>query len=277
MVICFHNREGVNVVSVIVASLAFFAAWRQRERVKIVGGTRLVRYPIHMRPRTIGVLLSGLLALVLTGGLAAQPRPGVHPLSGRRFAPVMGYQGADWLERVERNEEEAPDVALNVLNIQKGASVADIGAGSGYMTEKLAARVGPTGRVFANDVQPQMLEILSRRLAAKRITNVTLLQGTIDDPGLPAASVDLELMVDVYHELSQPQQMLQHLREALKPGGRLVLLEYRKEDPTIPIKPEHKMSVAEAKLEVEAEGFTLSKVDEALPRQHILIFTVKTP
>ena len=102
------------------------------------------------------------------------------------------------------------------------------------------------------------------------------MQGTIDDPKLPPASVDLELMVDVYHEFSQPQAMLRHLREALKPGGRLVLLEYRKEDPTIPIRLEHKMSVAEAKLEVEAEGFTLSKVDETLPRQHILIFTVKT-
>jgi ubiquinone/menaquinone biosynthesis C-methylase UbiE len=230
-----------------------------------------------MRPRIIRALVIGLLALVLAGVLAAQQRPGVHPISGRRFAPVMGYQGAEWLERSERDEEEEPDVALNVLKIPKGASVADIGAGSGYITEKLAARVGPSGRVFANDVQPQMLEILSRRLAAKHITNVTLLQGTVDDPKLARASVDLELMVDVYHELSQPQSMLQHLREALRPGGRLVLLEYRKEDPTIPIKPEHKMSVAEAKLEVEAEGFTLSRVDEALPRQHILIFTVKNP
>lgn len=218
-----------------------------------------------------------MLALAVAGGLAAQQRPGVHPISGRRFAPVMGYQGAEWLERRERDEEEAPDAALDALNLPKGASVADIGAGSGYITERLAARVGPTGRVFANDVQPQMLAILARRLAAKQITNVTLVQGTVDDPKLAPASVDLELMVDVYHELSQPQVMLQHLREALRPGGRLVLLEYRKEDPTIPIKPEHKMSVAEAKLEVEAEGFTLSKVDEALPRQHILIFTVKTP
>jgi ubiquinone/menaquinone biosynthesis C-methylase UbiE len=217
---------------------------------------------------------SGLVALVLLAGLAAQT-PGVHPLSGRRFAPVMGYQGAEWLERIERDEEEAPDVALRVLQIPKGASVADIGAGSGYMTVKLAARVGPTGRVFANDVQPQMLELLARRLAGKRIANVTMVQGTADDPKLPPSSVDLELMVDVYHELSQPQAMLRHLREALKPGGRLVLLEYRKEDPRIPIRPEHKMSVAEAKLEVEAEGFTLSKVDEALPRQHILIFTMK--
>jgi len=217
---------------------------------------------------------SALAAFVLAVAVGAQT-PGVHPISGRRFAPVMGYQGADWLERSERDEEEAPDVALNVLKIPKGASVADIGAGSGFITERLSARVGPTGRVFANDVQPQMLQMLARRLAARTLTNVTLVQGTIDDPKLDAASVDLEIMVDVYHEFSQPQAMLRRLRAALKPGGRLVLLEYRKEDPTVPIKFEHKMSVAEAKMEVEAEGFTLAKVDEALPRQHILIFTVK--
>ena len=227
-----------------------------------------------MRPRSNALLASSLLAVVLAAGLAAQT-PGVHPISGRRYAPVMGYQGAPWLERGEREEEEAPDVALNVLKIPKGASVADIGAGSGYITVRLAARVGPTGRVFANDVQPQMLNMLARRLTNAKITNVTLIEGTLDDPKLPAASVDLILMVDVYHELSQPQAMLRHLRESLKPGGRLVLLEYRKEDPTVPIKPEHKMSVAEAKMEVEAEGFTLTKVDEALPRQHILIFASK--
>ena len=226
-----------------------------------------------MRSRTKAVAVA-LSALALVAGLAAQ-QTGVHPVSGRRYAPVMGYQGAPWLERGERDEEEAPDVALNALKIPKGASVADIGAGSGFMTVRLAARVGPTGRVFANDVQPQMLNILARRLSNSNITNVTLIEGTIDDPKLPPASVDLEIMVDVYHELSQPQAMLRHLREALKPGGRLVLLEYRKEDPTVPIKPEHKMSVAEAKMEVEAEGFTLVKVDEALPRQHILIFTAK--
>jgi ubiquinone/menaquinone biosynthesis C-methylase UbiE len=212
------------------------------------------------------------IALLLAAVVAAQA-PGVHPISGRRFAPVMGYQGAAWLERSERDEEEAPDIALNVLKIPKGASVADIGAGSGFITERLSTRVGPTGRVFANDLQPQMLQILGRRLAQRNITNVTLVQGTIDDPKLDPASVDLEIMVDVYHELSQPHAMLRRLRAALKPGGRLVLLEYRKEDPTIPIKFEHKMSVAEAKMELEAEGFTLAKVDEALPRQHILIFT----
>jgi ubiquinone/menaquinone biosynthesis C-methylase UbiE len=221
-----------------------------------------------------GTKAGALVTVVLTAVLAAQA-PGTHPVSGRRFAPVMGYQGADWLERAERIEEEEPDVALKLLKIPKGASVADVGAGSGYITVRLAKLVGPAGSVYANDVQPQMLEIVRRRLLREDITNVTLVQGTVDDPKLPPASVDLQIMVDVYHEFSQPQAMLRRLREALKPGGRLVLLEYRKEDPSIPIRPEHKMSVAEAKMEVEAEGFILAKVDESLPRQHILIFTVK--
>jgi SAM-dependent methyltransferase len=213
-----------------------------------------------------------LLVLLVSSVLAAQA-PGTHPISGRRLAPVMGWQGADWLERPERIDEEAPEIALNVLAIAVGSSVADIGAGSGYMTVRLSKRVGPTGTVYANDLQPQMLDMLQKRLAKERITNVTLVQGTVDDPRLPAESVDLELVVDVYHEFSQPQVMLRGLRSALKPGGRLVLLEYRKEDPSIPIRLEHKMTVAEAKMEVEAEGFTLTKVDESLPRQHILIFT----
>jgi SAM-dependent methyltransferase len=217
-----------------------------------------------------------LIALALACHLAAQAQaPGTHPVSGRRFAPVMGYQGADWLERSERGDEEQPDTALDILHIARGAAVADIGAGSGYMTVRLARRVGEAGRVYANDLQPQMLELLERRLARERITNVTLVQGAVDNPRLPAASVDLALMVDVYHELSQPQAMLRRLREALKPGGRLVLLEYRKEDPAIPIRPEHKMTVAEARMEVEAEGFTLTRVDESLPRQHILIFNAR--
>jgi SAM-dependent methyltransferase len=227
-----------------------------------------------MRAMTARILTGGGLALLLIAALAAQS-PGVHPVSGRRFAPVMGWQGAEWLERAERDDEEEPNVALSVLKIAKGSAVADIGAGSGFVTERLAARVGPTGRVYANDLQPQMLQMLAARLAKKKITNVTLVQGELDDPRLPAASVDLELMIDVYHEFSRPQAMLRRLREALKPGGRMVLLEYRKEDPSIPIKFEHKMSVAEAKMEVEAEGFTLAKVDESLPRQHILIFTAR--
>ena len=214
-----------------------------------------------------------LAAWAIAAALAAQAMP-AHPISGRRIAPVMGWQGADWLERSEREQEESPDVAVRLLQIPPGAAVADIGAGSGYITLLLSAAVGPTGRVFANDLQPQMIEILRRRLASQNVTNVTLVQGSVDDPNLPPASVDLALMVDVYHELSRPQAMLQKLRTALKPGGRLALLEYRKEDPAIPIKFEHKMSIQEAKAELEAEGFKLSKVDESLPRQHILIFTV---
>ena len=212
------------------------------------------------------------IAWLIVAAIAAQT-PGVHPVSGRRIAPVMGWQGADWLERDKRVDEESPDEAVRLLKIPSGASVADIGAGSGYMTVKLAAQVGPSGRVYANDVQPQMIEILRRRLEKEKIANVVLVQGAVDDPRLPAASIDLAIMVDVYHELSQPQLMLRHIRDALKPGGRLVLLEYRKEDPGIPIRLEHKMSVKEAKLEVEAEGYLLSKVDESLPWQHILIFT----
>jgi ubiquinone/menaquinone biosynthesis C-methylase UbiE len=217
-------------------------------------------------------LLTRLVALVVTTVVAAQT-PGVHPVSGRVYAPVMGWQGAGWLERPERLEEEDPDTALDVLRIKKGAIVADIGAGSGFMTMRLSKRVGSTGTVYANDVQPQMLQMLQQRIDKARVMNIVLVQGTIDDPKLPAGTLDLELLVDVYHEFSEPQAMLRHLREALKPKGRLVLLEYRKEDPAIPIRPEHKMSVKEAKLEVEAEGFKLADVDESLPRQHILVFT----
>ena len=199
--------------------------------------------------------------------------PGVHPISGRRFANVMGWQGAEWLERSEREQEEEPDKALDALGMLTGLTVADVGAGSGYFTVRLASRVGPKGRVYANDLQPEMLKMLSARLVRERVANVTLVHGAVDDPKLPAASLDLVLLVDVYHEFSAPQAMLRGLRAALKPGGRLVLLEYRKEDPDVPIRLEHKMSVAEARAELQAEGLVLSKVDGRLPRQHILIFS----
>ena len=213
----------------------------------------------------------GVIAVAVAA--ASAQAPGVHPVSGRRFAPVMGYQGADWLDRNERVEEEEPDIALRAIGLTAGSIVADVGAGSGYMTVKMAKLVGPTGKVYANDIQPEMLTLLARRLTREKIDNVETILGTVDDPRLPAAALDLILMVDVYHEFQAPQRMLQKMREALKPGGRLVLLEYRKEDPAIPIRFEHKMSVAEAKLELEAEGFKLSRVEEMLPRQHILIFT----
>ena len=185
----------------------------------------------------------------------------------------MGVQGAPWLDRAEREEEEAPDQPLRLLKIQKGATVADVGAGSGYMTVRLAKIVGPMGRVFANDVQAAMLDLLQKNVTKAKLTNVTPVLGTFNDPKLPPASFDLVLMVDVYHEFSEPQAMLQHIREALKPDGRMVLLEYRAEDPDVPIQPLHKMTVAQAKLEVEHEGFKLARVQEDLPRQHVLTFT----
>jgi SAM-dependent methyltransferase len=196
-----------------------------------------------------------------------------HPLSGRKIAPVMGVGGADWLDRGEREAEENPEGALDAIGFKPGMVVADVGAGTGYMTLKMAKRVGPSGKVYAEDVQPEMLRRLRSNAAEAKLTNIQTVLGGEADPKLPPAALDLILLVDVYHEFSQPQRMLRKMREALKPDGRLVLLEYRKEDPSIPIRPEHKMSVAEVKLEVEAEGFHLDQVLETLPRQHILILT----
>jgi predicted methyltransferase len=227
---------------------------------------------MRMRHTSARAALVSAFAAAIAVVVAAQ-QAGVHPLSGRRFAPTMGVEGADWLDRSERDLEEDPDRAIDILKIEKGATVADVGAGSGYMTVKLSKKVGPQGKVYANDIQQGMLDLLNKRLAKSKITNVTTVLGTQDDPRLPADTLDLVIMVDVYHELSQPQIMLGRIRTSLKPGGRLVLLEYRKEDPDVPIRPEHKMSVADAKLEVEAEGFKLTKTNEDLPRQHILIFT----
>ena len=195
-----------------------------------------------------------------------------HPLTGRQIAPVMSADGAGWLDRPEREAEEAPDQALDVLGIRAGMVVADVGAGTGYMSLRMARRVGPTGKVYANDLQPEMLQKLRAKSQREKLSNVETVQGTESDPKLPPNTMDLVLLVDVYHEFSQPQAMLDKIRESLKPDGRLVLLEYRKEDPKVPIRPEHKMSVAEVKTEVEAEGYKLDQVIEKLPRQHIIIF-----
>jgi ubiquinone/menaquinone biosynthesis C-methylase UbiE len=196
----------------------------------------------------------------------------VHPITGRHIAQVMGMGGADWLVRPEREAEEAPDAALDAIVIERGATVADIGAGSGYFTWRLAERVGPAGKVYANDIQPEMLALLRKNIDARHLTNVETVLGAVDDPKLPAGRMDLVLLVDVYHEFTEPEKMLRKMRESLKPDGRLVLLEYRKEDPNVPIRPEHKMSVAEVRAEVEPEGFRFEKTLETLPRQHILIF-----
>jgi ubiquinone/menaquinone biosynthesis C-methylase UbiE len=217
--------------------------------------------------------LASAVALTLAFGQTA----GVHPISGREYARPMGVAGAPWLDREEREAEEAPTRALAILEVAPGSTVADIGAGSGYFTERLARLVGASGRVYANDIQPGMLDLLRRRLNRERLTNVTVVLGEPADPKLPAGTIDMALMVDVYHELSDPQTMLANIRKALKPGGRLVLIEYKGEDRSIPILPSHKMTVAQAKLEVEHEGFTLTTVNSSLPRQHVLVFSTRQP
>ena len=214
------------------------------------------------------------VAIVMMAGvlLDAQRR---HPVSGRIFAPVMGVGGAGWLERAEREEEEAPSKALDALDLKPGMVVADIGAGSGYYASRMAKRVGPSGRVYATDIQQGMIDILERRIKSEGLTNVTTVLGGMDDPKLPPRSIDLAIMVDVYHELQQPQIFLQRLKETFKPGGRLVLVEFRKEDPKVPILEVHKMSVAEVKQELEAEGYVLDRVIDVLPWQHIIVVRVK--
>jgi ubiquinone/menaquinone biosynthesis C-methylase UbiE len=216
----------------------------------------------------------GTAALALVASLSAAPTAEAqrHPISGRVIAQVMGYEGADWLERPEREDEEQPSKAIRALGIKPGQVVADVGAGSGYYTVRLAKQVGPIGRVFATDIQPEMLSLLKKRLSRERLDNVELVLATDVDPRLPEGQLDLILMVDVYHELARPQEVLRKLRAALKPDGRLVLIEFRKESAWVPIREEHKMSVKEARMELEAEGYRFDRVIDVLPWQHILVF-----
>ncbi len=230
-----------------------------------------------MLPRVFAVAAL-VLALGAGGAFSAEQRGGPpqrHPVSGRVFAPVMGVAGAGWLERAEREEEEAPSQAIEALGLAPGMVVADIGAGSGYYTSRIAKKVAASGRVFATDIQPGMIAMLDRRITSEGLGNVTTILGAMDDPRLPPQSIDLALMVDVYHELQQPQVFLQRLKTSFKPGGRLVLLEFRKEDARVPILEVHKMSVAEVKAELEAEGYALDRVIDVLPWQHIIVLRVK--
>ena len=230
---------------------------------------------LRSRRLTSLVLLAATAVTWETATLVGRqaPLPGVHPVSGRQYAQPMGVEGAEWLERRERVDEEEPDRALRLLKLPKGAVVADVGAGSGYFTVRLAKLVGPAGRVYASDIQRGMLDLLAKNVAKARLDNVTPVLGALDDPRLPAGTMDLVIMVDVYHEFSQPQAMLARIRESLKPGGRLALLEYRAEDPDVPIIPSHKMTKAQVKLEVEHEGFRQLQVYDDLPRQHLIVFT----
>ncbi len=191
---------------------------------------------------------------------------------GREIAHVMGHQAADWLERPERDEEEHTEKLVDQLKARPGDVIADIGAGTGYFSRRLAKKVAPNGLVFAVDIQREMLDLLTNSMAAAGITNVRPVLGTITDPKLPPDSVDLALMVDVYHEFDHPFEMMQGITRALKPGGRVAFVEFRGEDPAVPIKPLHKMTEAQVKKEMSVLPLEWIETIGVLPRQHIIVF-----
>lgn len=191
---------------------------------------------------------------------------------GREIAHVMGHQAAEWLERPEREEEEKTELLVESLKVKPGDVVADIGAGTGYFSRRLAPKVGGKGRVLAVEIQQEMLDSLGQRMAELKIANVKPVLGTISDPKLPPGSVDMVLMVDVYHEFSHPYEMMEGITRSLKPNGRVVFVEFRREDPNVPIKLLHKMSEAQLRKEMAVHPLEWVETIKVLPRQHIIVF-----
>jgi SAM-dependent methyltransferase len=237
-----------------------------------------------------------LLALLLTAGLIApacadpdkKPEPSRYETRkehdpdgigkfymGREIAQVMGHQAAGWLERPEREKEEEPAKLLEALKLKEGMVAADVGAGSGYYTFRISDKVGAKGKVLAVDIQPEMLALIRKKAKEKNVANVEPVLGTENDPKLPAGGVDLILLVDVYHEFSEPYEMTQAMVKALKPGGRLVFVEFRLEDPKVPIKLVHKMTEKQVKKEMDAHPLKWVDTNEVLPWQHIITFEKK--
>jgi len=195
---------------------------------------------------------------------------------GREIAHVMGHEAADWLERPEREKEERPELLVPALKLKSGDAVADLGCGSGYYTRRLAKAVGTNGVVFAVDIQPEMLDLLTNKLAAEKIFNVKPVLGTIADPKLLPASMDLILMVDVYHEFDHPFEMVEAMCRALKPGGRIVCVEFRAVDPDVPITRVHNMSETQVRKEMSVHPLDWVETIETMPQQHIIVFR-RTP
>jgi len=230
-------------------------------------------------------LLISLLTLPgALAGEAAGPRYAAVPASpdgigkvylGREIAQVMSYHGAPWLERAERVQEERTDLVLAALDLKPGMTVADIGAGSGYYSWRMGERVGSRGTVYAVDIQPEMIKILQQRMSRRGAANVKTILGTATDPGLPARKLDLALMVDVYHEFEYPYEMLASIARALKPGGRLVFVEYRANDPAVPIKALHTMTEAQVRKEAALHPLEWLKTESNLPWQHVIVFRRK--
>ncbi len=194
---------------------------------------------------------------------------------GREIAGVMGWQAAAWLEREEREQEERGDLLLRELGLKAGMTVADVGAGTGYYARRMAPLVGSDGQVLAVDVQPQMIEMLTALAKKANLTNIKPVLGAVDDVKLEAASVDVAIMVDVYHELEYPFEVMQSIVRALKPSGRVVFVEYRLEDPKVPIKLIHKMSEAQIRKEAAQHDLVYERTARTLPWQHVVIFRKK--
>jgi len=250
------------------------------------------RYRRHLVAPVRESLIALLAAALFCAGTAAQQQsPATRPTTsesvygtctpsadgigktymGREIAQVASHESSDWLERPEREAEEQPRLLLENMNLRPTDVVADIGAGTCYFTFRIAPRV-PQGKVFAEDIQPEMLEKIRATAKEKGAANVEPVLGTTTDVNLPEKSVDVVLLVDAYHEFDHPREMMQSIVRALKPGGRVVQVEYRAEDPNVPIKPHHKMTIEQAKREMAAAGLEHVETKDVLPRQHILIF-----
>ena len=202
------------------------------------------------------------------------PPPGVDVYMGREVAKTMHWLAAPWLIRTRREREESATEMREQLRLRPGMVVCDMGAGNGYHAIPMAQKVGPDGRVVAVEVQREMLEMLSESAKANEVDNIDLLLGEYHDPHLEPESIDLLVMVDVYHEFSHPEHMLAGIRQAMKPDGQVVLVEFRAEDETVPIRPEHKMSKEQVILELTANGFKKVRSYDDLPWQHLLFFEV---
>ena len=239
----------------------------------------------HRSPAWLRSLAAaGLVLLVACAGCGGGGRPAGTGLAagaaqtetGRKPAQVMSHEGAAWLEREGRDQEEKPEVVLAAMELAPGMTVAEIGAGTGYFSRRIAPVVGPTGKVLAVDIQPEMLELLREYTAREGITNVEPVLGTENDPRLPKGSVDRILLVDVYHEFQQPAEMLARMRESLAPGGRVILVEYRREDVSADhIAIDHRMSVEQVLEEWLPAGFQLLNQVETLPSQHLFVFSAR--
>jgi ubiquinone/menaquinone biosynthesis C-methylase UbiE len=227
------------------------------------GKGRVKRPSSRIRPLPIDMKLNRNLRI--------PPAPPFH--MGREIAQTMHYTGAPWLVRESRQREEDCRMMLDALGVEPGQTVCDMGAGNGFYTLELARMVGPEGLVYAVDIQPEMLRMLSRRAAQEGLENIRLVLGSPIDPRLPAGEIDLVLCVDVYHEFSHPDAMLARIRESLSADGKLVLVEFRGEDPAVPIKPLHKMTKAQVRAELEPAGFRVASEFDRLPWQHLLFFS----